>query len=148
MILFAPFARKLRNGNRSPKDYPPEFSRKLVELLQKQGNEVVQIGVKGEEQIAPKFETDLSLEEVTNLLKISDTFIAVDSFLQHHAWDIGKRGTVIFSQSDPNIFGHKFHNNLLKDRKYLRPNQFDLWEATPRNDEAFFDWNEVFERMK
>jgi ADP-heptose:LPS heptosyltransferase len=148
MILFAPFARKLRNGNRSPKDYPPEFSRKLVELLQKQGNEVVQIGVKGEEQIAPKFETDLSLEEVTNLLKISDTFIAVDSFLQHHAWDIGKRGTVIFSQSDPNIFGHEFHNNLLKDRKYLRPNQFDLWESTPRNDEAFFDWNEVFERMK
>ena len=148
MILFAPFARKLRNGNRSPKDYPPEFSRKLVELLQKQGNEVVQIGVKGEEQIAPKFETDLSLEEVTNLLKISDTFIAVDSFLQHHAWDIGKRGTVIFSQSDPNIFGHEFHNNLLKDRKYLRPNQFDLWESTSCNDEAFFDWNEVFERMK
>jgi hypothetical protein len=88
------------------------------------------------------------LEEVTNLLKISDTFIAVDSFLQHHAWDIGKRGTVIFSQSDPNIFGHEFHNNLLKDRKYLRPNQFDLWESTSCNDEAFFDWNEVFERMK
>ena len=148
MILFAPFARKLRNGNRSPKDYPPEFSRKLVELLQKQGNEVVQIGVKEEEKVATRFETDLSFQEVSRLLEECDTFVAVDSYLSHHAWDIGKRGTVIFSQSDPNIFGHEFHNNLLKDRKYLRPNQFDLWESTSCNDEAFFDWDEVVERMK
>jgi len=145
-ILFAPFARKLRNGGINPKNYP--WPKDLVALLEKRGNEVIQIGVKEEEKVATRFETDLSFQEVSRLLEECDTFVAVDSYLSHHAWDIGKRGTVIFSQSDPNIFGHEFHNNLLKDRKYLRPNQFDLWESTSCNDEAFFDWDEVVERMK
>ena len=145
-ILFAPFARKLRNGGINPKNYP--WPNNLVALLEKRGNEVIQIGVKEEEKVATRFETDLSFQEVSRLLEECDTFVAVDSFLQHAAWSIGKRGTVIFSQSDPKIFGHRIHNNLLKDRKYLRPNQFDLWESTEKNDEAFFDWDEVYERMK
>ena len=145
-ILFAPFARKLRNGGINPKNYP--WPHNLVALLEKRGNEVIQIGVKEEEKVATRFETDLSFQEVSRLLEECDTFVAVDSFLQHAAWSIGKRGTVIFSQSDPKIFGHRIHNNLLKDRKYLRPNQFDLWESTEKNDEAFFDWDEVYERMK
>src|SRR6516225_4608556 len=145
-ILFAPFARKLRNGGINPKNYP--WPNNLVALLEKRGNEVIQIGVKEEEKVATRFETDLSFQEVSRLLEECDTFVAVDSFLQHAAWSIGKRGTVIFSQSDPKIFGHRIHNNLLKDRKYLRPNQFDLWESTEKNDEAFFDCHEVYERMK
>jgi len=145
-ILFAPFARKLRNGGINPKNYP--WPNNLVALLEKRGNEVIQIGVKEEEKVATRFETDLSFQEVSRLLEETDTFVAVDSFLQHAAWSIGKRGTVIFSQSDPKIFGHRIHNNLLKDRKYLRPNQFDLWESTAVNDEAFFDCDEVYERMK
>ena len=145
-ILIAPFARKLRNDKINPKNYP--WPRNLVELLEKQGYEVIQIGVKEEEQVATRFETNLSFQEVIRLLEEANTFVAVDSFLQHAAWSIGKRGTVIFSQSDPKIFGHRIHNNLLKDRKYLRPNQFDLWESTEKNDEAFFDWDEVYERMK
>jgi ADP-heptose:LPS heptosyltransferase len=145
-LLFAPYARKLRNDKVNPKSYP--WPKDLVALLEKQGYEVIQIGVKEEEQVATRFETNLSFQEVTRLLEETDTFVAVDSFLQHAAWSIGKRGTVIFSQSDPKIFGHRIHNNLLKDRKYLRPNQFDLWESTEKNDEAFFDWDEVYERMK
>ena len=144
-ILFAPFARKLRNDNRNPKNYP--WPKELVELLEKRGDTVVQIGVKEEEQVATQFETNLSFQEVTRLLEDCDTFVAVDSYLQHHGWAVGKRGTVIFSQSDPNIFGHPEHNNLLKDRKFLRPNQFEMWEQTTVNDEAFFSPQEVLERM-
>ena len=146
MILIAPYARQLRNGNVNAKNYPwPEL---LVELLENSGKEVVQIGVEGEKQIAKRFERNLSFQEVSSLLDKCATFVAVDSYLQHHGWQVGKRGVVIFSQSDPIIFGHPIHNNLLKDRKYLRPNQYDMWEGVPVNEESFFSPEEVLEKMK
>ena len=39
------------------------------------------------------------------------------------------------------------NKNLLKDRKYLRPLQFDIWEAAKVIDEAFVDAQTVVEAV-
>ena len=76
-----------------------------------------------------------------------DIFISIDNFAPHLAWLLNKPGIVIFSQSDPLIFGHELHINLLKDIKYLRKNQFDIWETAIYNKEAFMEPQKVIEAL-
>lgn len=140
-ILFAPFARPLRNDGKNAKDYP--WPHELAKLLD--DCELVQVGTSNEEQICDRFEKDLPYAEVEQLLLKCDTFIGVDSYLQHHAWFVKKRGIVLWGQSDPAIFGHDLHINLFKNKSYFRQNQFDIWEACPVNDESFVRPEEVAE---
>jgi hypothetical protein len=67
----------------------------------------------------------------------------VDSFLQHFCWSIGVKAIVLWGTSDPLIFGHEENINVLKNRGYLRPNQFDMWEGDPYNPNAFVTPEEV-----
>ena len=118
MIIISPYAQKLRNGKINPKNYP--YWTKLVKELSKNGYEIVQIGIEGEDPLVPDFRKNLSLTELDKLVKSCDTWIGVDSFFQHFCWDLKKPGIVLWAQSDPDIFGHSENINLLKDRKYLR----------------------------
>lgn len=146
-ILLAPFAKKLRDKpGPNPKNFP--FAKELVQLLEKEGHQVVQIGVEGEEQICKEFLKNKSFKEVTNLLNEFDTFIGVDSYLQHHAWYIGKKGVVVWGNSWPQIYGHDIHINLLKDKKYLRQEPFNIWEAVEPCPEAFVTPKEVLRALK
>ncbi len=147
-ILLALFAANHPNfnGSGSPKNYP--FARELAQALQEAGHEVIQVGGDGEEQLVPDFRRGLSHPEVCDLILNSDTFISVDSYIQHAAWSVGKRGIVLFSISNPDVFGHSLHLNLLKDRSYLRPNQYDLYYATDHKPEAFVSPTEVVEALK
>ena len=143
-IIISPYSRPLRNGKRNPKDYPlwDEF----VSLLKKDGHTVTQIGVKGEEEIPGVDEIcfGFDLGNLVELLKKCDTFISVDNFFPHLVDHFDKPGIVIFSQSDPAIYGHKDNVNVLKDRKYLRENQFDIWEESPYTEEAFPSAEELY----
>ncbi len=135
-ILFAPFSKPLRGKEGpNPKDYP--WPDQLVKLLEHSGHEVVQMGCTGEKQVAKSFLQDLKFEEAKQALLAHDTFISCDSYLQHLASLVGRRGIVLFGPSDPIIFGHSLHINLLKNRDYLRPKQFENWEAWKSNDSAF-----------
>jgi ADP-heptose:LPS heptosyltransferase len=138
MIIISPYAKKLRDGKNNPKNYPwwPE----LISLLHEP---IVQVGVEGEEQLVDDFRKNLSIVELTKLINQCKTWISVDSFFQHLAWDIGKQGIVLWGQSDPNIFGHPENINLLKDRKYLREKQFWWWEQCDYIAEAFVSPEEV-----
>lgn len=104
------------------------------------GIEVVQIGVTGESRIegVSQFITNWPLDKLCELVNDADTFISCDSFLPHlcHVERL-KSGVVIWSQSDPLIFGHPENANLLKDRKYLRPLQYQGWEDADYNEAAF-----------
>ena len=105
---------------------------------------IIQIGVKGE-AIFPRTETvfDQPIDKITELLRQCDTWVAVDNFLPHLAHLIKKRGVAIFGKSDPLIFGHPENINLLKDRRYLRPLQFDIWERETFDREVFISPDEV-----
>lgn len=86
---------------------------------------------------------NLSFNEVGELIQKCDTAICVDSYLQHHMWYLNKKAIVLWSISDPLIFGHDLHINLLKDRNFLRPNQFDLYYSNQLNPDAFVRPDEV-----
>jgi ADP-heptose:LPS heptosyltransferase len=143
-LLYAPVAQVRPNRQGSEKNYP--WPQELADLLKKDGHEVIQVGAAGEKQYADRFYSNPDWKKLIQLLSDADTFISVDTFLQHMAWLLWKRGIVIFSQTDPMIFGHpELHICLLKDRKYLRPGvrQFDTFEGLECNDEAFITPYEV-----
>lgn len=143
MILIAPFAQKLRNGKLNPKTYP--FWKQLIEMIDEP---IVQVGVEGEEHLVPDFRKGLPISELRKLIQDCRIWISCDSFLQHLGWDEGKPGIVLWSVSDPLIFGHKENINLLKDRKYLAKNQFLWWELTEHQNERFVSPNEVIEYLR
>jgi ADP-heptose:LPS heptosyltransferase len=132
MILIAPYAQKLADGVRNPKNYP--FWKELIPMLP---GPLVQVGTSGEEALVPDFRPDLSVAELRGLLKQCQTWVSCDSFLQHLGWDEGVPGVVLWGVSDPLIFGHPENVNLLKSRDYLAPNQFLWWSNVPHRDVCF-----------
>jgi ADP-heptose:LPS heptosyltransferase len=139
MIVIQPYSRPLSNGKRNPKNYP--FWEELIAMIKEP---IVQIGVGNEVALVDDFRTDLPMTELKTLLAECRTWIACDSFFQHLAWTVGKKGIVLWSVSDPLIYGHPENTNLLKDRKYLAGNQFLWWEAYDHNEETFVSAREVF----
>lgn len=135
-IIISPYSRKLRNGNKNPKDYP--HWKELIDLL-KPNHDLLQIGVEGEVRLVDNVCFNLKIPELKKKLLEYDLFISVDSFLQHMAHHYGKRGIVIFSQSDPVLFGYPENVNIVKDNKYLRRNQYDTWESAIYNKQAYVD---------
>ena len=144
MIIIAPYAQKLRNGKQNPKNYP--YWKELVYELEKSMH-IVQVGVEGEEQLVDDFVKGLPIAELETLIDDCKIWIGVDSFFQHLAWRKKKRGIVLWSVSDPLIFGHPENVNLLKDRKNLAENQFLWWEYIEHKNEYFVEPNMVLESL-
>jgi ADP-heptose:LPS heptosyltransferase len=142
VILIAPYAKKLRNGQNNPKNYPwwPE----LISLIKEP---IIQVGIDGETQLVDDFRKNLSLNELEYLITQCRTWISVDSFFQHLAWYINKPGIVLWGQSDPLIFGHSENTNLLKDRSYLREKQFWLWEQCEYKTEVFLEPQQIIKHL-
>ena len=124
MILISPYSKKLSNGKNNPKNYP--FWKEVIEGI---NEPVIQIGIEGEEQLTTDFRKNLSIPEIKQLIKDCRVWISCDSFIQHLASLSGKRGIVLWSVSDPNIYGYPENVNLLKSRDCLSKNQFLWWES-------------------
>lgn len=142
MVIIAPFSKKLTNGKRNPKNYP--FWSEVIAGVKEP---IVQVGVDGEEQLVDDFRRNLPLSDLRMLIKECRTWVSCDSFFQHLAWDEGKPGIVLWGPSDPLIFGHPENVNLLKDRKYLAPNQFLWWEFTDHSDDRFVGPEQVLRHL-
>ena len=143
-ILIAPFSKKMNPEwvgapKINPKNYP--YWKELIELLKE--HEIIQIGLEGEERLVDTFKPNLNLQQLKDLLKEVDLFISVDSFLPHLAHTVGKSGIVLWGPSSPKIYGYEENKNLLKDVKYLRPDQFGVWEQCKYDPEAFIGPEEV-----
>lgn len=142
MIIISPYSKPLRNGQNNPKNYP--YWEELISLIKEP---IIQVGTNEEIQLVKDFHKNLSIPELRNLINSCRTWISVDSFFQHLAWDQGKPGIVLWGQSDPLIFGHPENTNLLKDRSYLREKQFWLWEQCNYRKEAFVEPAEVLKYL-
>ena len=140
MILIHPYAKKLISGKENPKNYP--YWEELIQKIPKSIH-IVQIGIEGEKQLVDDFRRNLPINQLRQLIKDCRIWIGVDSFFQHLAWSENKAGIVLWSVSDPLIYGHTANNNLLKDRVYLAKNQFLWWENTEHNPDAFVKPKEV-----
>jgi hypothetical protein len=151
VILISPYSKKLRRKLSSgkeidvanPKNYP-HWKEVVAEL-----SDVVQIGVTGEEQLVEDFRTDLALNIITDLARECLTWISVDNFFPHLVhYELRKSGVVIWGMSDPKIFGYPENINLLRDEKYLRRDQFDVWVNEPYNSNIFVEPDIVIEAVK
>jgi ADP-heptose:LPS heptosyltransferase len=135
------------NGKPNPKNYP--YWPELIAQLNYEFNEsIIQIGIEGEVQLVDDFRPNLPMTELTKLLHSCQTWISCDSFFQHLAWLEGKSGIVLWSVSDPLIFGHPENINLLKDRANLAKDQFLWWEDQEYQKDAFIHPNEVIKNLK
>lgn len=143
IVLFSPFSQKLRNGNQNAKNYP--YWQDLIVAMRRSGviDEIWQLGVGNEYRYegVTKHLFDKSFDEIQTYTNQSSVWLSVDNFLPHlcNAMGVRTKGIVLFSKSDPNIYGYPQNINLLKDRKYLRPDQFFIWEQCNFDADAFVD---------
>jgi hypothetical protein len=128
----------MRNGKTNPKNYP--YWRELVQLL---GKEYIvnQVGKENEELIdgCQDFR-GLNLKILPRLIHSCYTWISVDNFFPHFVmseYGSKKPGVVLWGKSDRFLFGYENNTNLFKDGKYLRKNQFDIWETETHDPNAF-----------
>jgi ADP-heptose:LPS heptosyltransferase len=142
VIIIAPYAQKLRNGKQNPKNYP--YWNELIKMIDEP---IVQVGVEGEEQLVEDFRKNLPMVELRKLIRSCHTWVGVDSFFQHLAWDEKKPGVVLWSVSDPLIFGHPENINLLKSRSSLVENQFLWWEFVEHQSDRFVEPMEVLKYL-
>jgi ADP-heptose:LPS heptosyltransferase len=136
-IIISPYSQKLRNGKTpNPKDYP--YWKEVIHQLHDLKYNTIQIGVQGEAPLGcHQFHQNLSLDQLKITLDTAVTWASVDNFFHHFAALHKKPGVAIFGKSDPTIFGHSQNINLLKDRVFLRAQQFDIWETEEFNKDAF-----------
>uniref|UniRef100_A0A6M3IJQ4 Glycosyltransferase n=1 Tax=viral metagenome TaxID=1070528 RepID=A0A6M3IJQ4_9ZZZZ len=148
-ILLFPFSRPLRSGGFNPKNPPVSYWLEIVKGLKEKGYYIIQMGIDGEVKLEgiDEYKFNLPLKEIEKLMIQSYNWISIDSFAPHLAYLINKPGIVIFSQSDPLIFGHTTNTNLLKDRSYLREGvqQFWWWEQCNYKYDAFIEPSKVLE---
>lgn len=143
-IIISPYAKKLREKDTPhPKNYP--FWKELIPLLRQEKlgiplNHLIQIGVEEEEKLVEDCRFGLSSKDLIDLCSDMDMFISVENFFphfNHYNFKGAKGGIVLFGKSDPEIFGYSENINLLKDKKYLRWDQFGPWEMTDFVEDAF-----------
>jgi hypothetical protein len=151
IVLFSPFSQKLRNGNQNPKNFP--YWQELITMLRQSGkiDEIWQVGVGNEyrfEGTTQKF-FDKSLKEVAGLADKASVWLSVENFMPHlcNSYGVKTQGIVIFSKSDPAHYGYPQNINLLKDKKYLRSDQFYIWEQCDYQEEAFVSAKVVYDEI-
>ena len=149
-VIISPHSRMLRTGKQNAKNYP--WWSEVVKLLKDADIYVIQIGEsrQSEPQIgAHEVINDLNLKQLQEKVKETDGWMSVDNFFQHLcAFTPEKPGVVVWGISDPLIFGYPHNINLLKDRKYLRPKQFDIWENADFSKSVFVSPETVVDAVK
>lgn len=142
MIIISPYAKPLPDGSANPKNYP--HWQQLLDLIP---DVVLQVGKRGEPPLVDHCMWDLPLDGLRKLLQDCTTWISCDSMFQHLAWQTGKRGIVLWGQSDPLIFGHEENINLLKGREYLYHNQFLSWDLIPMRHDCWVEPQQVIDAL-
>jgi len=138
MIIISPYSKALLSGKQNPKNYP--YWKELIEMIDEP---IIQVGIEGEKQLVPDFRKNLPIAALRELLGQCRTWVSCDSFFQHLAWDEEVPGIVLWSVSDPLIYGHPENVNLLKDRSHLVDNQFLWWEFVEHKNERFVKPKEI-----
>lgn len=100
----------------------------------------------------------LSVMELMTLLLRSTKRLFIDSCFQHGAAALNLKSTVLWIGTNPNIFGHKIHYNILAKQKpdfklpdsYLFNYNFEgITHECPYKDESeIFDINEIIDSLK
>lgn len=147
-IVLAPYAAILPEGKLNPKNYP--YWSEVVGRLNAQNCEIIQIGLPHESKIdgVGQFLAGWPLKELRKVIENADCWLSVDSWLPHFcATERLKGGVVVWSQSNPKIWGYPHNTNLLKSRDYLRKYQYAPWWDAEFDERAFVSADEIVEAV-
>jgi len=122
-IAIAPFSKINVPIPFNPKNWP--FWGELVSVLKKQGHKITQFAVAGEPSFGcHEFCVNAKMDKVKEILSKMDFCICVDTWLQHACNTLGIPCIVIWSVTDPEIFGYPHHVNLIGDKECFSENQY------------------------
>lgn len=147
-FILAAYAAQLPNGRANAKNFP--WWKEVVRRLNYEGHEVVQVAGKGEDRVqgVGQFIQGFPLDRLAKYAVDFDSWLSVDSFWPHFcATNNLPTGVVVWSQSNPRIWGYPHNTNLLKAESYLRSNQYEPWFDVPYNEDAFVSPEEVVEAL-
>lgn len=146
-VLLSPWSKALPDNKVNAKNYHRWVE--VVSDLRCSGLHIIQVGLPGETIVTGVNETKfgLRLTELAILVHNCATFCSVDNFFHHFCAFHGKAGVVVWGKSDPLLFGHSMHHNLV-NRNKLRPLQFELWKNEPFDSSVFPEPILVIEAVK
>jgi hypothetical protein len=101
---------------------------------------------------------EYSVMELMTILLRSNKRVFIDSCLQHGAAALNLRSTVLWIGTDPKIFGHQLHDNILANQKpdfklpdsYLFNYNFEgiTHECPYKDDSEIFDIPKIIDSIK
>jgi ADP-heptose:LPS heptosyltransferase len=97
------------------RDFHPEFIQDVVNDLKPNYSQILHI--KRENQPILENTTPIvdSFRNLFCYIALSDSFLCIDSFVQHAAAAFKKKAVVGWISNSPKIFGHKLHDNILAE---------------------------------
>ncbi len=146
-VVIACWAAKLPTGIHNAKNY--HAWPQLVALLNAEGHEVIQVAGRDEERVegVATFLQAFPLDKLEQVLREADCWVSIDSWMPHFCATMRlKSGIVLWSQSDPRIWGYKHNINLHKP-EYLRPWQYAPWYDVAHNADAFVEPQVVMDAL-
>lgn len=152
-ILIHPEAKSCKDGSISPKNYP--YFNELIEKIKNNFKdiEINQLGNSKDKKLNQinNYYFDIDLQDIENLIDEHDLWISIDSFLPHYCdcYKL-KNGIVIYTVSNPDIFGYKSNINLIKNKKFIRNRNkiFIYYNKEDYNENAFIDYNKIYEKIQ
>jgi hypothetical protein len=135
-IVLSPWSKMMPDNRTNAKNYHRWVD--VVSGLKLRNMHVIQVGLPGESIVTGVDETRFGLRfsELETLVRNCTTWCSVDNFFHHFCAFIGKPGVVVWGKSDPLLFGHSMHTNIV-NRDKLRPLQFELWKNEPFDPTVF-----------
>jgi len=105
------------------RDMPPEVATKVAKHFQQKGMFVMQVTRPVSYKIPDVFvrHEQLSQVELIGLLELSSKRLLIDSSMQHGSCALGLPATVLWNATNPRLFGHKIHTNIVAKQKPHKP---------------------------
>ena len=105
------------------RDMPLEVATKVAKHFQQKGMFVMQVTRPVSYRIPDVFvrHEQLSQVELIGLLELSSKRLLIDSSMQHGSCALGLPATVLWNATNPLLFGHKIHTNIVAKQKPHKP---------------------------
>lgn len=162
-IYISPFSKPLRNEKYNSKNLKPEKWDNIVKIFKDKNFNIFQIGQGSEYKIknVDTYIFDKNFWDLKNIINNDNILISVDNFFPHFVNYINfinskknlTKMNVIWSKSNPNIYGYKYNNNIFKNEKYFRSlnqgvdNQFSIWEYCEYDENSFLDEETIVNKI-
>lgn len=132
-VMFAPYARNhnAAGGQMVPynlKSYP--YWGPVVRAIRDAGLSVTQLGVDGDTMLdVDEFLLNRPMGDLRDRIARATLALSVDTWLHHAAHALGVPAVVVWTVTDPLVYGYRSHTNLIGSGESLTANQFGFMDA-------------------